>query len=121
MREPASSAANCRSRRTLHSSEPPAWRNRQQRHTGLTRRAQQVAAFVAAGRPNREVAESLVITEATAEVHVKHILSKLGFKSRSEVAAWAAERGLPTSMSYPLFRRGLTDQEPRSGSRDNRQ
>jgi DNA-binding NarL/FixJ family response regulator len=52
-----------------------------------------VAAFVAAGRPNREVAEALVITEATAEVHVKHILSKLGFKSRSQVAAWAGGAG----------------------------
>jgi predicted transcriptional regulator len=80
-----------------------------------------VAALVAAGRTNREVAEALVITEATAEVHVKHILSKLGFKSRLQVAVWAAERGLPTSMSYQLVRRGQTDPEPRSGSRDNRQ
>jgi DNA-binding NarL/FixJ family response regulator len=28
------------------------------------------------------------------EVHVKHILSKLGFKSRAQVAAWANDRGL---------------------------
>jgi DNA-binding NarL/FixJ family response regulator len=31
-----------------------------------------------------------VISEGTAEVHVKHILSKLGFKSRHQVAVWAA-------------------------------
>ena len=43
---------------------------------------------------NREVAEALVISESTAEVHVKHILSKLGLKSRAQVAGWAIERGL---------------------------
>jgi len=31
-----------------------------------------------------------VISEGTVEVHVKHILSKLGFKSRAQVAAWVA-------------------------------
>jgi DNA-binding CsgD family transcriptional regulator len=62
---------------------------------GLTQRERQVAVLIAAGRSNREIAETLVITESTAEVHVKHILSKLGFRSRAQVAVWAAERGLP--------------------------
>jgi FixJ family two-component response regulator len=50
-----------------------------------------------AGEPgigNREIATTLVISENTAEVHVKHILSKLGLKSRSQVVAWAARRDL---------------------------
>jgi DNA-binding NarL/FixJ family response regulator len=47
-----------------------------------------VAALVAQGLTNREIAAALVISEGTAEVHVKHILSKLGLKSRSQVAAW---------------------------------
>jgi DNA-binding NarL/FixJ family response regulator len=68
---------------------------------GLTPRERQVAALVAAGRSNREIAESLVITEATAEVHVKHILSKLGFRSRAQVAAWAAQRGLSAPTPGP--------------------
>jgi non-specific serine/threonine protein kinase len=34
----------------------------------------------------------MVITESTTEVHIKHILSKLGFRSRSQVAVWANER-----------------------------
>jgi non-specific serine/threonine protein kinase len=34
----------------------------------------------------------LVITEGTVEVHVKHILGKLGFKSRTQVAGWVARQ-----------------------------
>ena len=61
---------------------------------GLTIREREVAALLASGMTNREVAEALVISESTAEVHVKHILSKLGLKSRARVAGWAIERGL---------------------------
>jgi DNA-binding CsgD family transcriptional regulator len=60
---------------------------------GLTAREHEVAGLVAAGQTNREIAEMLVISEGTAEVHVKHILNKLGFKSRAQIAAWVAERG----------------------------
>jgi DNA-binding CsgD family transcriptional regulator len=60
----------------------------------LTVREREVARLVAAGRSNREIADTLVITEGTVEVHVKHILSKLGFRSRAQVAAWAANESL---------------------------
>jgi DNA-binding CsgD family transcriptional regulator/tetratricopeptide (TPR) repeat protein len=60
----------------------------------LTGREREVARLLAAGRSNREVADTLVITEGTVEVHVKHILSKLGLKSRAQVAAWAANESL---------------------------
>ena len=63
----------------------------------LTAREREVAGLVARGLSNREIADALVITEGTAEVHVKHILSKLGFKSRSQVAVWAAQQGLSPS------------------------
>jgi non-specific serine/threonine protein kinase len=43
---------------------------------------------------NRAIAEALVITEGTAGIHVTHILDKLGFRSRAQVAAWVVERGL---------------------------
>jgi DNA-binding NarL/FixJ family response regulator len=58
----------------------------------LTEREREVAILLAQGMSNREIAETLVISESTAEVHVKHILSKLGLRSRSQVAAWAARR-----------------------------
>jgi DNA-binding NarL/FixJ family response regulator len=59
----------------------------------LTEREREVAELLAQGKSNREIAAMLVISESTAEVHVKHILSKLDLKSRSQVAAWAARRG----------------------------
>ncbi len=51
-----------------------------------------MAALIARGLSNREIAEALVISESTAEVHVKRILGKLHFKSRSQVATWATQR-----------------------------
>ena len=63
----------------------------------LTKREREVAALIARGLSNREVGEALVITEGTAANHVEHILSKLGFGSRAQVAAWAVERGLAKS------------------------
>jgi DNA-binding NarL/FixJ family response regulator len=48
---------------------------------------------VSVGRSNREIAARLVITEGTVEVHVKHILGKLGVKSRAQVAGWFARQG----------------------------
>lgn len=54
---------------------------------GLTPREQQVAALVADGLRNREVAERLGITVATTKDHVHRVLSKLGLPSRSALAA----------------------------------
>jgi len=60
----------------------------------LTRREQEVAALIARGLTNRQIAEHLVITEGTAANHVVHILNKLGYSSRTQVAVWAAEHDL---------------------------
>jgi DNA-binding CsgD family transcriptional regulator len=58
--------------------------------THLTAREREVAALVAAGLSNKEIAEKLVIGERTAEGHVERILGKLGFRSRSQIASWHA-------------------------------
>jgi DNA-binding NarL/FixJ family response regulator len=58
----------------------------------LTPREQQVARLVAAGNTNRQIGRALGIVEKTAEVHVHHIIAKLGARSRSEVAAWVGAR-----------------------------
>jgi non-specific serine/threonine protein kinase len=47
---------------------------------------------VADGLSNREIADRLVISEGTVEVHVKHVLSKLGFRSRSQVVSWVGRQ-----------------------------
>jgi DNA-binding NarL/FixJ family response regulator len=49
---------------------------------------------LAHGLSNRQIAADLVITVATAERHVTNVLNKLGFHSRTQIAAWAAEQGL---------------------------
>ncbi|TWH00879.1 non-specific serine/threonine protein kinase [Nocardioides sp. J9] len=58
----------------------------------LTRREQQIADLVAEGLSNRAISERLVISPRTAEGHVENILAKLGFHSRSQVAAWVVEK-----------------------------
>src|SRR5439155_1613841 len=60
----------------------------------LSPREQQVAALLAQGLTNRQIAEQLVVTPRTVASHIEHILEKLGFASRHQVAAWAAEHGL---------------------------
>jgi DNA-binding CsgD family transcriptional regulator len=60
----------------------------------LTSRERQVAVLVARGLTNRQIAQRLVIAEGTAGVHADHILNKLGFRSRAQVGAWAADSGL---------------------------
>jgi non-specific serine/threonine protein kinase len=61
----------------------------------LSPREQEVASLVAQGLTNRQIGAQLFITEGTARLHVKHILQKLGFTSRVQIAAYAVERGLP--------------------------
>ncbi len=58
----------------------------------LTRRETEVAALVAEGLSNPEIAARLVISVRTAQGHVENILRKLGFRSRSMIAAWVTER-----------------------------
>jgi non-specific serine/threonine protein kinase len=59
----------------------------------ITERERQVAVLVADGFGNREIAEQLGITEATAEAHVRHMFNKLGVNRRSQIAAWVARQG----------------------------
>ena len=58
----------------------------------LSPREREVARLVADGLSNREIAAALVISERTAQNHVQHILGKLGFANRAQVAAWAANQ-----------------------------
>lgn len=60
--------------------------------TLLSSRELEVAALVAEGLTNPQIAQRLVLSERTAQNHVQHILTKLGFTNRSQVAAWWASR-----------------------------
>lgn len=54
----------------------------------LSRREREVAQLVAGGLSNKEIATKLFLSERTVDNHVHHILDKLGFSSRVQVAAW---------------------------------
>ncbi len=60
----------------------------------LSLREREVAALVARGMSNRQVAEELSIARSTVERHVANILGKLGFHSRTQLAAWAVAHEL---------------------------
>jgi DNA-binding NarL/FixJ family response regulator len=78
--------------RHQHTAPPP-----KDTSTQLTRRERQIADLVSQGMSNKEIAGTLVISQRTAESHVEHILTKLGFTSRAQVAAWLAEQRTDTS------------------------
>ncbi|HMD23473.1 MAG TPA: response regulator transcription factor, partial [Streptosporangiaceae bacterium] len=55
----------------------------------LSPRELEVARLVAQGLTNKQIGQTLYVSERTAENHVQHILAKLGLRNRSQVAAWA--------------------------------
>jgi DNA-binding CsgD family transcriptional regulator/tetratricopeptide (TPR) repeat protein len=61
---------------------------------GVTARQREVAVLIAHGRSNREIAETLSVSERTIESHITSILATLGFAARSQIAAWAVEKRL---------------------------
>jgi non-specific serine/threonine protein kinase len=62
--------------------------------SALTRREAEVAALAARGLTNRDIAAQLFLSVRTVEVHVDHVLTKLGFRTRTQLAAWALEEGV---------------------------
>ena len=69
-------------------------RGRRASFAPLTAREAEVAALVASGLTNKQISARLHLSTRTAENHVENIRNKLGFSSRAQVAAWAAQRGL---------------------------
>jgi non-specific serine/threonine protein kinase len=65
-----------------------------QAYEGLTRREREVAALVAQGKSNREIATKLVVDIKTVEAHISRILNKLDLTSRTQIALWARNKGL---------------------------
>jgi len=60
--------------------------------SSLTQREYEIAALVADGLSNKAIAAELSISHTTAARHVANIMAKLGFNSRSQIAAWVTDR-----------------------------
>ncbi len=74
---------------------PPSPRQAVKRtYDGLTEREREIAVRIARGQSSREIADALVISTRTVETHIGNILSKLGYTARTQIAAWAAGKGL---------------------------
>lgn len=71
----------------------------------LSRRESEVAALIADGLSNRDIAERLFLSERTAQGHVQSILRKLGFNSRSQVAVWFIKQERSTTAGAETTRR----------------
>jgi DNA-binding NarL/FixJ family response regulator len=61
-----------------------------QLRTRLVTHELRIAGLIAEGLSDREIAARLVVSRRTAESHVEHIVTELGFNNRSRVAAWMA-------------------------------
>ena len=59
----------------------------------ITTRQREVAALIGEGCTNRQIAERLVLSEGTVANHVEHILTRLGFSNRAQIAAWITRHG----------------------------
>jgi DNA-binding NarL/FixJ family response regulator len=65
----------------------------------LTAREWEVARLVTRGATNRQIGESLVVSQRTVDTHVTHVLRKLGLTSRAQIAAWVVQHGRLTLLS----------------------
>jgi DNA-binding CsgD family transcriptional regulator len=82
--------------------------------TDLSEREWEVALLVAS-RSNREIADELVVNRKTAEAHVSHILTKLGLRSRVQLATLIVQGGPDALGEAPVLSTGLkrSSVEPR--------
>ena len=72
-----------------HAPTPPAGENAPAFAAGLTERERDIAALIAEGLDNREIARALYLSEGTVRNHISAILQKAGLKSRTQIAiAW---------------------------------
>lgn len=75
----------------------------------LTPREMEVLHWVARGAPNKAIARSLGVQEATVRAHVGNILGKLGLANRSQLVLYAVRKGLVSREEAPGEENGLND------------
>jgi len=79
---------------------PGSPRTEKEKFGGLTAREREVAAWIAQGKSNREIAEAMTVGVKAVETYVTRILNKLGSDSRVQIATRAMENGLASSVNH---------------------
>ena len=87
-------ASNFVARAAMHLPAVLRGRTGRERRDVLTAREVETARLIAGGLTNREIAGQLVLSVRTVESHAANAMAKLGFTTRAQLAAWAAEHGL---------------------------
>jgi DNA-binding NarL/FixJ family response regulator len=80
--------------RLLAAAAPPDVPARTELPDGLTAREAEVLGLIAAGFTNREIAERLVVSEATVKTHINHLFAKIDACDRAAAINYAARHGL---------------------------
>jgi DNA-binding NarL/FixJ family response regulator len=80
--------------RLLAAAAPPDIPIRVELPDGLTAREAEVLALIGTGFTNREIAERLVVSEATVKTHINHTFAKIGARDRAAAINYAARHGL---------------------------
>lgn len=80
--------------RLLAATQPPAAPERANLPDGLTAREAEVLRLIAAGFTNREIAEQLVVSEATVKTHINHLFAKIEARDRAAAINYATKHGL---------------------------
>jgi DNA-binding NarL/FixJ family response regulator len=80
--------------RLLAAAAPPPAPARAELPDGLTAREAEVLGLIGAGLTNREIAQRLVVSEATVKTHINHVFSKIDARDRAAAINYAARQGL---------------------------
>ncbi|HLH15006.1 MAG TPA: response regulator transcription factor [Solirubrobacteraceae bacterium] len=83
--------------RLLASTPAPGAARRRELPDGLTTREAEVLGLIAAGFTNREIAERLVVSEATVKTHINHVFAKIDARDRAAAINYAAAHGIAAS------------------------
>jgi DNA-binding NarL/FixJ family response regulator len=86
---------------TEFAARPVAWQSRSAELDRLTNREREVLVLIAHGMSNAEIAEWLVLGEATVKTHFSRLLMKLGVRDRAQAIVVAYQSGLVTPGSTP--------------------
>jgi DNA-binding NarL/FixJ family response regulator len=87
-------AVQARVLRQLRAGQPPATTAAPTLPDALTQREAEVLRLIAQGLNNREIAERLVVTEATVKTHINNLFSKIGVRDRAQAVVYAMRHGL---------------------------